>query len=262
MSLRDIDRFNSAKQRGDESPLGSGALAGAPLSVDREALAKSLGFARATANSIDAVSDRDFAAEYLSCAALLLSHLSRCAEDLIFFSSDEANYVELPDALATGSSRMPQKKNPDVLELVRGHAARAIGELTGFLALLKGIPLAYDKDLQLDKEPLFRMRATLGVAIPALAALIGGLKLNRDRMRAAAGGPMLMATAVADAIASRGIPFREAHEKVGQQLASIDKLAKEYDVTLEGILAKKNAVGGTAPERVKEAAKKMLGRVG
>jgi argininosuccinate lyase len=130
MLLRDIDRFSAAKQRGDESPLGSGALAGTPLAIDREGLAKSLGFARATANSIDAVSDRDFAAEYLFSTSLLLSHLSRCAEDLIFFSSDEANYVELPDALATGSSRMPQKKNPDVLELVRGHAARAIGELT------------------------------------------------------------------------------------------------------------------------------------
>ncbi|MDQ6802195.1 MAG: argininosuccinate lyase [Acidobacteriota bacterium] len=262
MLLRDVDRFSSAKQRGDESPLGSGALAGTPLSIDRDALAKSLGFARATANSIDAVSDRDFGAEYLFCASLLLSHLSRCAEDLIFFSSDEASYVELPDALATGSSRMPQKKNPDVLELVRGHAARAIGELTGFLALLKGIPLAYDKDLQLDKEPLFRMRATLAVALPALSALIEGLKVNRDRMRAAAGGPMLIATAVADAMASRGIPFREAHEKVGQQLASIDQLAKEYGVTLEGILAKKNSFGGTAPERVKEAAGKVAGRVG
>jgi len=262
MLLRDIDRFRSAKQRGDESPLGSGALAGTPLPIDREALAKSLGFARATANSIDAVSDRDFAAEYLFCASLLLSHLSRCAEDLIFFSSDEANYVELPDALATGSSRMPQKKNPDVLELVRGHAARAIGELTGFLALLKGIPLAYDKDLQLDKEPLFRTRAILAVALPALTALIDGLKLNRERMRAAAAGPMLIATAVADAMAVRGVPFREAHEKVGQQLASIEKLAKEYGVTLEGILAKKNAVGGTAPARVTDAATKMAGRVG
>ncbi len=261
MLLRDIDRFGSAKQRGDESPLGSGALAGTPLPIDRDALAKSLGFARAMANSIDAVSDRDLGAEYLFCASLVLSHLSRCAEDLIFFSSDEAGYVELPDALATGSSRMPQKKNPDVLELVRGHAARAIGELTGFLALMKGIPLAYDKDLQLDKEPIFRMRATLGVALPALTALIEGLKLNRDRMRAAAGGPMLIATAVADAMASRGIPFREAHEKVGQQLASIDKLAKEYGVTLEGILAKKSAMGGTAPERVKEAALVILSRI-
>ncbi|HUJ14731.1 MAG TPA: argininosuccinate lyase [Thermoanaerobaculia bacterium] len=261
MLLRDISRFESAKLRGDECPLGCGALAGTPLEIDRDALAKSLGFARATANSIDGVSDRDFAAEYLFASALLLSHLSRLAEDLIFFTSDEANYAELPDALATGSSRMPQKKNPDVLELVRGHAGRAIGDLTGLLAVMKGIPLAYDKDLQLDKEPLFRMRATLAAALPALAALIGGLKLNRDRMRAAARSPMLLATAVADAIAANGTPFREAHERVGRELASIEGLAKEHGVTLESILAKKSAFGGTSPERVKEAAHVMPSRV-
>ena len=261
MLVRDVDRFESAKKRGDECPLGSGALAGTPLSVDRDALAKSLGFSRATANSIDAVSDRDFAAEYLFCASLLLSHLSRLAEDLIFVTSDEAGYAELPDAMATGSSRMPQKKNPDVLELVRGHAGRAIGELTGLLAVMKGIPLAYDKDLQLDKEPLFRMRATLAVALPAIAALIAGLKVNRDRMRAAAQGPMLIATAVADAMAAKGTPFREAHERVSRDLASIDKLAKEYGVTLESILAKKNCFGGTAPERVKEAAARMFAQL-
>ena len=262
MLLRDVDRFRAAGQRGDECPLGSGALAGTPLQIDRDAVAKSLGFARATANSLDAVSDRDFGAEYLFCASLLFSHLSRLAEDLIFFTSDEAGYVELPDALATGSSRMPQKKNPDVLELVRGHAGRAIGELTGLLAVMKGIPLAYDKDLQLDKEPLFRTRATLAAALPVLAALIAGLKLNRDRMRAAAQSPMLLATAVADAMAEKGTPFREAHERVGRDLASIDKLAKENAVTLESILAKKNSFGGTSPERVKEAAKKMVERVG
>ena len=150
MLTRDLSRLRDAVNRGDECPLGSGALAGTPLPIDRDALARALGFARATRNSLDAVSDRDFAAEYLFVAAMLLSHLSRMAEDLIFFSSDEAAYVELPDAMATGSSRMPQKKNPDVLELTRGHAARAIGELTGLLALLKGLPLAYDKDLQLD----------------------------------------------------------------------------------------------------------------
>jgi argininosuccinate lyase len=208
------------------------------------------------------VGDRDFAVEYLFCAAALLSHLSRLSEDLIVFTSDEAGYAELPDALATGSSRMPQKKNPDVLELVRGHAARSIGELTGLLSLLKGLPLAYDKDLQLDKEPLFRIRATLAVALPALAELMSGLKLNRDRMRTAAQQPMLIATAVADAMAAKGTPFREAHERVGRELASIDNLAKEYGVTLDSILAKKNCFGGTAPERVAEAAKKALERVG
>ncbi len=240
MLLRDIDRFAAAQQRGDECPLGSGALSGSPLPIDRQALAHSLGFARATANSLDAVSDRDFAAEVLFGSTLLLSHLSRLAEDLIFFTSDEAAYAELPDALATGSSRMPQKKNPDVLELVRGHAGRAIGELAGLLAVMKGLPLAYDKDLQLDKEPLFRMHATLAAALPALTALIGGLKLNRERMRAAAQSPVLMATAIADAMAARGVPFREAHERVGRQINSLDALAKEYGVTLEGILAKKS----------------------
>ncbi len=258
MLQRDVDRLGTAKRRGDECPLGSGALSGTPLPVDRDALAKSLSFASPTANSLDAVSDRDFAVEYLFSASLLLSHLSRLAEDLIVFTSDEAAYAELPDALATGSSRMPQKKNPDVLELVRGHAGRAIGELAGLLAVMKGLPLAYDKDLQLDKEPLFRMRVTLAAALPALTALITGLKLNRERMRAAAGGQMLMATAVADAMAARGVPFREAHDAVGRQLASLDALAREYGVTLEGTLAKKSAFGGTAPERVKEAAATVL----
>ena len=261
MLLRDVDRFRVAQQRGDECPLGSGALAGTPLPIDRDALATSLGFARPTANSLDAVSDRDFAAEYLFAASLLLSHLSRLAEDLIFFTSDEAGYAELPDALATGSSRMPQKKNPDVLELIRGHAGRAIGELTGLLAVMKGIPLAYDKDLQLDKEPLFRMRATLAAALPAVAALVGGLKLNRERMRSAAQSPMLLATAVADAMAADGTPFRDAHERVGRDLGSIDRLAKEYGVTLESILAQKSAAGGTSPERVREAARAIAERL-
>ncbi|HKB79368.1 MAG TPA: argininosuccinate lyase [Thermoanaerobaculia bacterium] len=262
MLLRDWKRFSDAHERGDECPLGAGALAGTPLPIDRQALAASLGFARPSANSIDAVADRDFAVEYLFCASLLLSHLSRLAEDVIFFTTDEAGYAELPDALSTGSSRMPQKKNPDVLELVRGHAGRSIGELTGLLAVLKGIPLAYDKDMQLDKEPLFRTRAVLAAALPALAALIAGLKLDRERMRAAASAPMLIATAVADAMAAKGTPFREAHERVGRALGSIERLAGEYGITLDSMLEKKQSFGGTAPERVNEAARRMLERVG
>jgi argininosuccinate lyase len=255
MLRRDLDRFAGAVARGDECPLGSGALAGTPLAIDRDALARSLGFARATANSIDGVSDRDFAAEYLFASSLLLSHLSRLAEDLIFFTSDEAAYAELPDAMATGSSRMPQKKNPDVLELARGYAARSIGELTGFLALLKGLPLAYDKDLQLDKEPLFRTRRVIASLLPALNELIAGLSLDRDRMRAAAGGDALIATAVADALAATGMPFRQAHDQVSRNLANLPSLAKQHVVTLDGMLAKKNCFGGTAPERVREAAR-------
>lgn len=251
MLTRDLARLDDAVARNDECPLGSGALAGTPLEVDREALARSLSFARATSNSLDSVSDRDFAADYLYAAALLLSHLSRLAEDLIFFSSDEAGYVELPDTMATGSSRMPHKKNPDVLELARGHAGRAIGELTGLLALLKGLPLAYDKDLQLDKEPLFRTRAVLAVLVPALGALIEGLQLDRERMRAAATSPLLLATDAADELAAKGIPFREAHEIVGRE-------SQRSFNPIETILAKKSALGGTSPERVREAATRFL----
>ena len=251
MLLRDIERFETAHDRGDECPLGSGALAGTPLKVDREAIARSLGFARATANSIDGVADRDFAVEYLFCASMLLSHMSRLAEDLIFFTSDEAAYAELPDALATGSSRMPQTKNPDVLELVRGHAARSIGELTGLLALMKGIPLAYDKDLQLDKEPLFRTYKALNTALPALTAVVADLKLDRDRMRAAATSPLLLATDAADELAAKGTPFREAHEIVGRNRS------QSFN-SIETILAKKSAFGGTSPERVREAALRAL----
>jgi len=231
MLTRDLSRFTDALERGDACPLGSGALAGTPLKIDRERLAKSLGFAHATRNSIDAVSDRDFAADYLYAATLLLSHLSRLAEDLIFYTSDEAAYAELPDAMATGSSRMPQKKNPDVLELARGHAGRAIGELTGLLAVLKGLPLAYDKDLQLDKEPLFRIRTVLARLLPAVAEIIKGLQLNRDKMSAAAKSDLLVATSYADKIAATGVPFREAHEIVGNAIRNgkLDELARSLE---------------------------------
>jgi argininosuccinate lyase / amino-acid N-acetyltransferase len=277
MLLRDVDRFGTAIERGDECPLGSAALAGTPLSVDRAAVAEDLGFTRPTANSIDAVSSRDFAADYLFASSMLLTNLSRLSEDLIFLSSDEARYVELPDALATGSSRMPQKKNPDILELVRGHAARSIGEITGLLALMKGLPLSYNKDLQLDKEPLFRMRATLAMALPALTALFEGLSLDRDRMRAAASADLLLATTLMDAVASRGIPFREAHEivsrRVGEAIArgtTLRDLGPGGGITSEDLralsvdtaIAGKASLGGTAPSRVREAAKSATLRIG
>jgi len=283
MVKRDLARIENARERGDECPLGSAALAGTPLPIDRERLAKSLGFARATKNSLDAVSDRDFAAEYLFATSLLLTHLSRLAEDLIFFTSDEAGYAELPDALATGSSRMPQKKNPDVLELTRGYAARSIGELTGFLALLKGLPLAYNKDLQLDKEPLFRTRTLLAVLLPALTALVAGLKIN-DKMREAASSHLLLATDAADELAAKGIPFREAHEIVSREMGCHPESAKRdegppsqergrsftvpsaalrassaaQDDRVQRVLAKKNVLGGTSPARVEAAARAAL----
>lgn len=276
MLLRDADRLSSALERADECPLGSGALSGTPLPVDRAALAKDLGFARPTANSLDAVSDRDAAADYLYASALLLSHLSRLAEDVIAYSSDEFGFVELPDTLATGSSRMPHKKNPDLLELTRGHAGRAIGELAGLLSILKGIPLAYDKDLQLDKEPLFRSRAIVGAVLPALTALVTDLVLHRDRMAAAAGDDRLLATELADALAARGIPFREAHEIVGKRISAALAAGKGLrelgpgdgitaqdllKMTLARALRKRTAFGGTSPLRVKSAAAAALSRI-
>jgi argininosuccinate lyase len=277
MLLRDRSRLRDAIARGDECPLGSGALSGSPIAVDRDALAHDLGFARATSNSLDGVSDRDFAVEYLFVASMLFTHLSRLAEDLIFFSSDEAGYATLPDAFSTGSSRMPQKKNPDVLELARGYAGRQLGELTGMLALLKGLPLAYDKDLQLDKEPLFRTRVAIGVTLPALGGLIEGLVIHRDVTRDAASHDLLLATELADAIASRGIPFREAHDITSARVAealkakvTLRELGPSEQITaadLEAIdvdraLAKRTTKGGTSPENVRAAAEVALKVIG
>jgi argininosuccinate lyase len=277
MLFRDADRLAEARRRASECPLGSGALSGTPLSVDRHRLCLRLGFDRPSANSLDAVSDRDAAAEFLFAAALLLVHLSRMSEDLIFLSSDEAAFVTLPDALATGSSRMPQKKNPDLLELARGHAGRAIGELTGLLAVVKGLPLAYDKDLQLDKEPALRVRDVLGALLPALTQLVVAMRLDRVRMRAAAGDDRLLATGLADALAARGVPFRRAHEIVGRRVAEAERrgttlrgLGPSEEITrrdlqaldLRRTLAKRAAFGGTSPARVAAAARYAAKRIG
>ena len=276
MLLRDAARLVAAAELSDECPLGAGALSGTPLPVDRRALARSLGFARPAANSLDAVSDRDAAADYLYACAVLLSHLSRLAEDVMLFSSDEVGFVALPDRLATGSSRMPHKRNPDLLELLRGHAARAAGEVGGFLALLKGLPLAYNKDLQLDKEPVFRLRATLAAALPAAAELVAGLTLDRARMRAAASDERFLATELADALAARGIPFRRAHAIAGRRVARAERSGgtlrsagasgdvSETDlaaVDLDASLARRRAFGGTAPSRVAPAAADARRRV-
>lgn len=276
MLLRDASRLEDAARRADECPLGAGALAGSPVAIDRARLAKALGFARPSANSLDAVSDRDAALDYLFAASLLLVHLSRLAEDLVFFTSDECRFAELPDALATGSSRMPQKKNPDLLELARGHAGRAIGELTGLLAVVKGIPLAYDKDLQLDKEPVFRVRRVLAALLPALAELATRLRVDRARLAEAAADDRLLATTLADALAERGVPFREAHEIVGRRWAEAERTARSLralgptreiaKADLERldpgkIVAKRTVFGGTAPKRVAAAAAEARRRV-
>lgn len=276
MLLRDADRATASLLRADECPLGSGALAGTPLPIDRKRLAHDLGFSRATANSLDAVSDRDVVCDYLYFGSLLMVHLSRLAEDLIVYSSDEFSIVELPDALATGSSRMPHKKNPDLLELTRGHAARAIGDLSGMLTLLKGLPLSYNKDLQLDKEPAFRLADTLDGVLPALAALIATLRFDAVRARGRAGAESLLATELADAMAARGVPFRVAHEQVGKRLLATALAGKSLfsagpgggitsddlkAMNLDRALARRRAFGGTSPVQVRRQAAAALRRI-
>lgn len=220
---RDRERLFDLLDRVDVLPLGAGALAGCPFPIDRAALAYDLGFARVSPNSIDAVSDRDFVAEFLFWAALTGVHLSRWAEDLIMWSSREFGFVTLADAYSTGSSLMPQKKNPDALELLRGKAGRLIGGLTGILVLLKGLPSAYDKDLQEDKESLFDAVATLGLALPVVQGVLETLAIQPQRMTAALGDELL-ATDLADALVAAGVSFRQSHHLVGQAVRRAEEL--------------------------------------
>jgi argininosuccinate lyase len=211
---RDYDRLQAAADEADALPLGSGAIAGTSYAVDTPALARALGFSRVVLNSMDASSDRDFAASFLYASALAMVHLSRIAEDLIIFTGEEHGFFELADASATGSSMMPQKKNPDPLELVRGKTGRAIGRLTGLLVTMKGLPSGYNKDLQEDKEAVFDAEATLSASLIATEAVVSRLSINAERAGRAASG-LLLATDVADYLVARGMPFRRAHEVVG-----------------------------------------------
>ena len=220
---RDLERLGDLARRVDVSPLGAGALAGCPFAIDRAALAADLGFAGVSPNSLDAVSDRDFVAEFLFWASLTGVHLSRWAEDLIVWSSREYGYVTLADAYSTGSSLMPQKKNPDALELLRGKAGRLVGGLTGVLVMLKGLPSAYDKDLQEDKEPLFDAVDTLRLALPVAQGVLETLTIHPERMAAALGDEML-ATDLADALVSAEVPFRQSHHLVGQVVRRAEEL--------------------------------------
>lgn len=220
---RDQERLADAERRTRVCPLGAGALAGNSLGIDRAALAAALGFERVSENSVDAVSDRDFIVEFMAWAALLQVHLSQLAEDLIIWSSREFGFVELDEAYATGSSLMPQKKNPDVLELVRGKAGRAIGHLAGLLTMLKGLPSSYNKDLQEDKEPLFDVIDMLRLELPLLAGVIRTLRVNRSRVEAALDSGML-ATDLADYLVRKGIPFRESHHLVGRAVRRAEEL--------------------------------------
>ncbi len=220
---RDRERLADLRVRVDVSPLGSGALAGCPFAIDRAALAADLGFASVSPNSLDAVSDRDFIAEFLFWAALTGVHLSQWAEDLVIWSSREFGYVTLADAYSTGSSLMPQKKNPDAAELLRGKAGRLVGGLTGLLVTLKGLPSSYDKDLQEDKEALFDAVDTLALALPVAQGVLATLTIHPDRMRAALGDELL-ATDLADALVRAGVPFRQSHHLVGQVVRRAEAL--------------------------------------
>ncbi len=270
---RDVSRLRDWDRRAAVCPLGSGALAGSSLPVDPEAVAAELGFDSAAPNSMDAVSDRDFAAEFCFAAALLGVHLSRLGEELVLWSSQEFSWVEIDDAYATGSSIMPQKKNPDVAELARGKAGRLIGGLTALLTTLKGLPLTYNRDLQEDKEPVFDAVDTLLLVLPALAGLISTLRVNAERISRGASTGFALATDLAELLVRRGVPFREAHEVVGhlvvwcqvhdcdlpdvsdEDLARISpQLTPEVRevLSVQGALAARNSYGGTAPKRVAE----------
>ena len=271
---RDAGRFADLRHRLGLSPLGAGALAGSTLPLDRAATAAALGFEGPNPNSMDAVASRDAGLEFLAGGAICMVHLSRLAEELVLWSSAEFGFVELADAYSTGSSLMPQKKNPDVPELVRGKSGRAIGNLVTLLTVLKGLPLTYNRDLQEDKEPIFDTARTLGDSLEVMAGALATLRVNVPRMRAAADDPMLLATDLAEALVREGVPFREAHEAVGKIVAhcvegqrDLRKLSAhelqgfhqafrsgaDAILSLEGALEGRSLVGGTARARVHEA---------
>ena len=284
MLKRDRERLVDARKRINIMPLGSGALAGTGFCVDREAIAKELGFEGISTNSLDAVSDRDFVVEFTSACSLIMVHLSRVAEDLIIYCSAEFGFVTLSDAVSSGSSLMPQKKNPDALELLRGKAGRVFGHNMSLLVMLKGLPLAYNKDMQEDKEAVFDTVDTVQLSLRVAAIVLANATVNEDRTRDAATKGYLNATELADYLVKKGVPFRTAHETVGnavlyaigegkelhelrlEQLQEFSP-AIESDVaealTLDATLAAKNTVGGTSPARVAEAlaaAKEYLGK--
>jgi argininosuccinate lyase len=241
MLERDRGRLIDCRRRANVSPLGSGALAGAGYPLDREGTARELGFDGVTANSLDGVSDRDFVVEALAAFALCMVHLSRLAEEITWWSNPRIGFVRASDAFSTGSSMMPNKKNPDPAELVRGKTARVIGELTGMLTLLKGLPLAYQKDMQDDKPPLFDAAATLEASLGVMAGMVATLTVDRAAMLAAAGEGFTTATSVADALVRRGVPFRVAHHVVGSLVAVAERTGRDLDglddATIAGTLA-------------------------
>ena len=271
---RDRERLADARKRVNVMPLGSAALAGTSFPIDRDAVARALGFDAVSRNSLDAVSDRDFVIEFAGAASLVMLHLSRLAEDVILYSTTEFGFFELSDAVATGSSLMPQKKNPDAMELVRGKTGRVFGHLTALLTMMKGLPLAYNKDMQEDKEAIFDTAGTVSAALSITSTVLRNVRLNEARAREAASQGSLNATELADYLARKGVSFREAHKTVGRivkhamvrqaelndlsldDLKSFSTLIEEdvfVSLSLEQTLATKAQKGGTAPERVAEA---------
>ncbi|MCP4211488.1 MAG: argininosuccinate lyase [Halieaceae bacterium] len=282
MLERDYGRLMDCRARLNQSPLGAAALAGTSYPIKREQTAAALGFDRPTENSLDSVSDRDFAIEFCAFAALLMTHLSRMSEEMILWASVQFGFIDLPDRFCTGSSIMPQKKNPDVPEVVRGKTGRVNGHLVSLLTLMKSQPLAYNKDNQEDKEPLFDTVDTVLDALRAFADMVPAMRPNKEAMREAARGGFSTATDLADYLVRRGLPFRDAHEVVGTavahcieqglDLSELDiatlkrfcpNVAEDvFDIlTLEGSVAARNHLGGTAPEQVRAAAERATKRL-
>ncbi|HEV7214734.1 MAG TPA: argininosuccinate lyase [Chloroflexota bacterium] len=274
MLRRDFDRLGDAYRRTDVLPLGAGALAGTTFPLDRAAVARDLGLTSISRNSLDAVADRDFAVEFLAAVSLIMTHLSRLAEELVLWSSQEFGFVTLDDTYATGSSMMPQKKNPDSAELVRGKTGRVYGDLLALLTTLKGLPLSYNKDLQEDKEPLFDAFDTTHDCLRIMAGVVRTLHIHGDSMRLATQAGYVTATDLADYLVTRGLPFREAHGVVAQlvrlcettnrtlealSLADLRGVSPVFDadafaaLDVDSAVARRAVAGGTAPERVAEA---------
>ncbi|PKO54108.1 MAG: argininosuccinate lyase, partial [Betaproteobacteria bacterium HGW-Betaproteobacteria-2] len=282
MLQRDAARFADARKRINRLPLGAAALAGTSYPINREMVAKELGFDGVCENSLDAVSDRDFAIEFTAAAALLMTHLSRLSEELILWSSPRFGFIDIADRFCTGSSIMPQKKNPDVPELVRGKTGRVNGHLVALLTLMKSQPLAYNKDNQEDKEPLFDTADTLLMTLEIYADMLRGIKVDKEAMRVAATEGFATATDLADYLVNKGMPFRDAHEVVARavrqaalqgcdlaelRLEELQEFSPHISedvyavLTLEGSLASRNHIGGTAPNQVKAAIQRARQRI-
>lgn len=282
MLLRDADRFRDLRKRLNLCPLGAGALAGTAYPLDREFVAKALGFDGVTRNSLDTVGDRDYLLEFAAAAAITMIHLSRLMEELIWWSTEEFGFIEIPEEFATGSSMMPNKKNPDACELVRGKTGRVVGSLMALLVVMKATPLSYNRDFQEDKEGMFDAADTLLDCLQITAALLSGIRVNAKRMRRAAEGGYILATDLADYLVKKGLPFRQAHELAGRivrhclerglalpelTLAELRKFSPKFQkdvaqaLNLEASLKARAVVGGTAPRRVRQEIQRLRRRL-